>query len=95
MTQINKNLFGKSIALKILVCLRENSVENYCFKISKYLNCNNGHVSKYITRLTELGLIKKIKKGSSNVLELTNIGKEIADMIIDISNKIEDNLTKF
>lgn len=90
MTQLNNNLFGKSIALKILICLRENSVENYCSKISKFINCENGWCSRCVKDLAELGLIKKVRKNSLYALELTKIGEEITDMIIEISKKIEN-----
>lgn len=50
---------------------------NYAHKISKTTTATWNSVSRILKEFESLGLIKKTKQGRSNILELTDLGKDL------------------
>lgn len=93
---LNKDLFGKSVPLRILVCLREKSEINYhsiiCKEISysKHLNC-------YFNSLIKLKLIERDLEFWDKrklAFKITPLGCEVIDGILSISKKLEEITVK-
>lgn len=72
-----ENLFLHSKPVKMLVCLKQDSIR-YATQVSKNVDCTYSHTVKVLDLFKKLGLVQFEKKGRIKIVKLTNDGIDIA-----------------
>ena len=70
--------------VKILVQLHNPSSDNYASQLAREIDCTYSHAVRTVKRLEEHGLIEKQQKGRKNHIELTEPGKNIAEVLAEL-----------
>lgn len=83
-----EDLFLHSKPSKILVQLNNPTKENYASKIARDIDCTYSHAIRIIQQLEEHGLAKSEKKGRKKELELTENGREIAEILSELMHEL-------
>jgi len=91
MSDTQKNIFDVFFREKpalMLVELKNHNSEIYASVLAKQIDCTYSHVVKILQEMERSGLVSFKKQGRLKLLELTKKGREIAEHIDQIRNKI-------
>lgn len=77
-------------SVKILVKLLGSKNPNYAASISQDVDSTYSHTVKTLQKLEGFGLAESHKKGRKRELELTNQGKEVAELFRKLLQEIEN-----
>lgn len=88
-TKIKTELFGNSIAKRLLICLFKNETIDYAIRIRREIDCSSHSMGRNINKLEETGFLIKTKEGRKNPLRLTKKGKEIAQSLTEIERVLQ------
>ena len=85
----NFDIFFRRKPALMLVSLKKNTRMRYGSVLAKEVDCTYSHAVKILQTLEELKLFDFTKKGRIKLIQLTKKGKEVADAIENIQEKIK------
>ncbi|MBT4375900.1 winged helix DNA-binding protein [archaeon] len=85
----NFDIFFRRKPALMLVSLKKNTRMRYGSVLAKEVDCTYSHAVKILQTLEELKLVDFTKKGRIKLIQLTKKGKEVADAIENIQEKIK------
>jgi len=83
-----KDRIYERIPRNVLVCLNERPLT--ITEISKFFESNYGSVRKAVEELEKEGLVETEKRGRIKIVWLTEFGKRVSDLLIEIEETLED-----
>lgn len=89
-----KDIFLNEKPVMTLVVIRRQRDKVYCSVVSKRIDTTYAHTVKIISKLEDKGLIESKKKGRKKFLELTERGKDFADLFIELLDLIDGGSNK-
>lgn len=88
MSDAKKELFLNPVPVMALVYLRRSRGRVKVSDVQKRADTTQAHTSKVVNKLQEKELVTKTKRGREKHLELTDKGKEYADVFNNLLNLI-------
>ena len=82
------DVFFREKPTMMLVELKNADSEVYASVLAKQIDCTYSHVVKILQEMEKSGLVAFKKQGRLKLLELTKKGKDIANNIEEIRNKL-------
>lgn len=83
------SVFARPKPCKMMVALRDNDTSWHLSKLAKSSDTTYVYVTKLISNLQKEGVVSIEQKGKKRIVRLTEKGKEIANAIHELMNKLE------
>lgn len=75
--------------MRIFLTLKNTEEEWYFSKIARSAQVTFVYLTKFIPKIEKLNLVKVEKKGKKRVVQLTEKGSELAQLLEEIKRKLE------
>lgn len=82
-----EDIFLHKKPARIMVHLNNPARDNYTSQIAREIDCTYSHAVRITHKLEETGLVKTREEGRKKILELTNTGEEIAELLSELLHR--------